>query len=97
MVLFIDTISKITVGKGVNRVYKNVDNSLLESLLGLRTLVQSKPARTISSAGKISFRDSEVSVEKFLTAYKAYCCGIISKEQMSKIKKGYYESRIKNC
>ena len=95
MVLFIDSISKITKGK---TVYKIFDKKLIETLFESNNVIQPKPMQVKkTSLREFRLNYSNISTEKVVNAYKAYYCGLISKEQKSIITRNYNESNVKNC
>lgn len=97
MALFLDTISKINKN-GV--VYNSIDETLFRNIFDLKLETGKVQIRSKKHAfsGVCEYPASgKITVEKLVNAYKAYSCKIISEEQISKIKKEYYESNIKNC
>ena len=95
MVLFIDAISKISRGQ---TTYRNIDRYSLKKALGSNPVAKSKSKQISKTPVKnYNLSGGSITTEQFLTAYKAYWCNIITHEQMDKVKKEYYASRIKSC
>lgn len=97
MVLFFDAVSKI-YKDGI--VYKNFDKNFIKNIF-VDKINTNKPVKQIKNSIRADLRteyltDKKVNIERLVNAYKAYQCKIISKEQITEIRNGYYASKITN-